>query len=105
MAAYARITSPLNFLRLCSHSKKKKTISIAPDSYNCVGCSFTPVGTPVTSWPSSEKRTPHGRFVGLPQQHPAEKHPCRPKTFPSAIPGAQASAVFHYGNFQRRRKK
>src|SRR5436309_7197578 len=57
------------------------------------------MGTPVTSWPSSVNRTPQGKFVGLPQQHPAEKHPCRPSTFPSAIPGAQASAVFHQGNF------
>jgi len=36
--------------------------------------------------------TPHGSVVGFPQQQPAAKQPCRPKKFPSAIPGAQASA-------------
>src|SRR5437016_9632059 len=105
MTAYVRITCPLNFFFLCNQIRKKKTISIANDSYNCVGCSFASIGTPVTSWPSSVKRTPQGKVVGLPQQQPAEKHPCRPSTFPSAIPGAQASAVFHHGNFQRRIRK
>src|SRR2546429_9797045 len=97
MMAYVRITCPLNFFFLCNQRRKKKTISIANDSYNCVGCSFASVGTPVTSWPSALKRTPQGRIVCFFQQHPAEKQACCSSTFPSAIPGAQASAVFHSG--------
>src|SRR5215813_9379591 len=87
------MTCPLNRRCRCSQSKNPKTISMESDSYNWVGCSGMPTGTPVISCASSEKRTPQGSEVGLPQQHPAEKHPRRPSTFPSAIPGAQASAV------------
>ena len=42
--------------------------------------------------------TPQGKVVGLPQQQPAAKQPCRPMALPSAMPGAKASAVFHQGN-------
>src|ERR1043166_1569701 len=102
MTAYARITCPLNFFFLCNQSRKKNTISIANDSYNCVGCRCALIGTSVTSWPAWVNCTPQGKFVGLPQQPPAAKQPCRPKKRPSEIPGAQASAVFHHGNFQWR---
>src|SRR5438045_8551478 len=93
MTAYVRITCPLNFFFLCNQRRKKKTISIANDSYNCVGCSFASIGTPVTSWPSALKRTPQGGFAGFPQQHPTKKHPCRPTPFPSPIPAARHPQV------------
>ena len=39
-----------------------------------------------------------GTVVGLPKQQPAKKHPKRPMTCPSAIPGANTSQVVHSGS-------
>ena len=38
--------------------------------------------------------TAHGRCVATPQQQPAEKQPSRPMPWPSAMAGANTSAVF-----------
>src|ERR1044072_3380368 len=95
------MTCPRKRLRLCNQSRNKNTSSIANDSYSCVGWRQASVGTPVMSCPNSVNFTPHGNDVGLPQQHPAAKQPCRPKKLPIAIPGGHASAVFHQGNLYR----
>ena len=48
---------------------------------------------------------PTARSVGLPQQQPAAKQPCRPIDCASAMPGTKASAVFQKGSLQRRIRK
>src|SRR5579884_1068042 len=72
----------------------KKLASSTADSNSCVGSSGTCNGVPTqvfASW--FVKVTPQGALVGLPQQHPAAKHPMRPIACPKARPGAKASHV------------
>jgi hypothetical protein len=50
----------------------------------------------------SVKVIAQGTFVGLPKQQPAKRHPSRPTTWPSAMPGANTSHVVHSGSPIRR---
>src|SRR5207244_8764246 len=90
-----------NARRFRSHIKKPKIARLAAASINWVGTSAESIGTPVNSLAFAVKCTPIHEVVGLPQQHPAEKHPSLPIECPSATPGANASEVLRHGKCHR----